>query len=167
MKKSDRITLYLEELLANDKERLLSITSKQLKEVSQFHDIGERTIINALKAFKLNQKNLYPKDSHKHLFKRAIVRNYLTKLQAEMTPERFQRISISDLQSVPELKNISKTTIQNSLAAFRKENSIKKYKKPRKSKKLNTSERQILLSTIDSLNRYIKLLEERLKDKSR
>lgn len=128
MKKYERITAYLENLRKKDKKKLVNVTWQQLRKLRRFKDIGDRTLINILKEFKLNNPKIFPHANEQQPLKKDVVDTYLEKLYKK-NPKKLTGLSGQDLLDVEELKGIGKTTLVCSLSDFRKKHSLYKRKK--------------------------------------
>jgi len=124
MKKYERINQYLEKILAKNEDLLKKMTWYNLRELQDFFDIGERTLRNILKEFKL--KNGMFSENQPNTPKRENVWNYLEKQYKKLPEQTFQNIVAVRLMDVSELSGICKTTISITFTKFKQEHFPKK-----------------------------------------
>lgn len=123
LKKFQRVADYLRRL--KDQERttlpeLMKLHFKDLVGLPEFEGIGERTISNALKAFK---KELGVLPQGEMVSKRQKVKKYLERQlqRGEMTGDFLLKLRYQDLMEKEALKGIGKTTISCALSSFKKD----------------------------------------------
>lgn len=122
MKKFQRVEIYLQKLKeqgkASDSE-LMKLHYRDLMGLPEMEGIGDRTISNALKAFKKKLGVLPQQDT---ISKRQRVRNYLDdQMQSgRMTSDELMELRFQDLMDKPALKGIGKTTISCTLSIYKK-----------------------------------------------
>lgn len=122
IKKFERVENYLNELRDQGKmsqKDLMKLHFKDLLDRPELEGIGDRTISNALKAFK-KALGVLPRENV--ISKRQKVRNYLDEqLQSgKMTSEELMELRYQDLMERSALKGIGKTTISCTLSIYKK-----------------------------------------------
>lgn len=181
-KKTNKVMQYLEELFEKDESRLKKIKPKEIAKLKRFKDISERTIRNALVDFKTS-RGLIESREKGFFYKKSILERYLLKLLEETSPEEILSMKGTELLEVPELAGIGRTTIITGFTRFKKKYlpnmDAGKAKKKRDSNKpvqsvpkkkdlsgdfAGSADYQAMLSTIQSLNNYINVLEQTLDE---
>lgn len=122
IKKFQRVEIYLQDLKDQEKmsqKDLLKLHFKDLIGKPELDGIGDRTISNALKAFK---KNLGVLPKQEAVSKRQKVREYLDEQlrTGKMTSEEMMELRYQDLMGREGLKGIGKTTISCTLSTYKK-----------------------------------------------
>ncbi len=122
IKKFERVEIYLNELKDQGKisrKDLMKLHFKDLLDLPELEGIGDRTISNALKAFK---KELGVLPNQNVVSKRQQVRNYMDELMSSgrLSSDELMELRYQDLMGRSALKGIGKTTISCTLSIFKK-----------------------------------------------
>lgn len=124
LKKYEQVEMFLSDLLEQEGfglKELEALTCKDIAEAKALEGIGDRTISNALIAFKEKQGIELPE---RRATKKKLVEDYLTRLleSGEISQEALIKLSYADLKDVEELASVGKTTVTTALTEFKLNN---------------------------------------------
>jgi|GEM_PF-1779294 len=115
MKKYERINQYLEQLRTEDEKIVFNMHWPDLVNVPQLRDIGERTLKNILKEYKIIN-GLMPEPTR--IIKSEKVWKYVSDLYDKLPEEAFYQIRAVDLLRAKELSGVGRTSILTGFAKF-------------------------------------------------
>ncbi len=128
--KKEIVETCLEKLYSKDPEKFDHMSAKDLMGKAELHGIGKTTIVCSLSEFRKNNNvfkkrktgpDTKPEIAENGVFlKKDKVEEYLTKLMSAISISALYDLKPKDVFKAPDLKNISKATISESLKRFKK-----------------------------------------------